>query len=74
MTYLVELQIDIAFIQEAWIRKSDGHLLTEVREYGYEILLQRKARRLDLGGGEAVFHRHDFKVQNLKSSTVVGLF
>ena len=67
MSYLVDNKIDLAFIQETWLRKSDGNLLTDIREYGYEVISQRKSRRLDLGGGVALLYIKSLRVQNVKS-------
>ena len=39
MTYLKDEDVDLAFVQETWIRKSDGHLSTEICEYEYDIIL-----------------------------------
>ena len=67
MSYIVDEKIDMVFVQETWIRKSDGHLLTEIKEYGYEVITYRKTRRLDLGGGVAVLYRNNLKVCSIKS-------
>ena len=69
MTYLKEKHVDIAFVQETWIRKSDGHLLTQIREYGYDLILYRKVRRLDLGGGVAIIYKSRLKIRNIKKKS-----
>ena len=66
MLYLVENDIHLAFIQETWLRKSDGNLITQIKEYGYDVILYRKSRRLDLGGGVALIFKKNLKVQNTK--------
>ena len=66
MAYLTDEDVDIAFVQETWIRKSDGNLLTEIREYGYEVITYRKTRKLDLGGGVAVIYKNRLKIRNIK--------
>ena len=66
MPYLEEHHIDLAFVHETWIRKSDNHLLKEIEEYGFLAKLQRKPRRLDLGGGVAVIHKKSLKIQEIK--------
>ena len=58
MSYLEEKCISLAFVQETWIKKSDTHLIREIEEFGYKVLLYRKPRRLDLGGGVAVIENH----------------
>ena len=65
MPYADDKGIDMIFIQETWIRKSDGHLITYIKEHGYVPILYRKTRRLDLGGGVAVLHKQNLKVQNI---------
>ena len=67
MSYLTENNIHLAFIQETWLRKSDGHLISEIRESGYNIILYRKSRRLDLGGGVALIHQKDLKIHKIKT-------
>ena len=69
MSYLTENNIDIAFIQESWIKKTDGHLITEIKEFGYSLISYRKPRRLDLGGGVAVIYKNTLKVQTVKTNT-----
>ena len=72
MSYLEENYIQIAFIQESWIKKSDGHLHRQIEEFGYSVMSYRKPRRLDLGGGVAIIFKkslkiHDVKVQKYRS-------
>ena len=66
MSYITDNDIDLVFVQETWLRKSDDHLLTEIREYGYEIITYRKTRRLDFGGGVAVIFKNRLKFRNIK--------
>ena len=66
MTYVTDRSIDLLFIQETWMRKSDSHLLCQIREYGYKILTYRKPRRLDLGGGGALIYKKTLDVKNVK--------
>ena len=42
MSYLSDNNIDITFIQESWIKKSDGHLKKQVEEFGYSMFTYRK--------------------------------
>ena len=37
MSYLEDHHIDLAFVQETWIRKSDTHLIKEIKEYGADL-------------------------------------
>ena len=66
MSYLEENNIEIAFIQETWIKKTDGHLFKQVEEFGYSLLTFRKPRRLDLGGGVAIIFKHNLKLTCMK--------
>ena len=66
MSFLDENSIDIAFIQESWLRKSDGHIISQVEEYNYKIISYRKPRRLDLGGGVAIIYKRHLKLQQTK--------
>ena len=68
MSYLVDNNISIAFVQETWIRKSDSHLLREIQEFGYDILMYRKPRRLDLGGGVAIIFNKSLKLYSIKTN------
>ena len=67
MSFLDENSIDIAFIQESWLRKSDGHIISEIKEYNYQIITYRKSRRLDLGGGVAIIFKRHLKLQQVKT-------
>ena len=67
MSYMEEHSIDLAFVQETWIKKSDQHLIKEIEEYGYTAKLYRKRRRLDLGGGVAVIHKTLLKIHEVKT-------
>ena len=69
MSYLEEKCISLAFVQETWIKKSDTHLIREIEEFGYKVLLYRKPRRLDLGGGVAVIYRKSLKIHPVKIRT-----
>ena len=68
MAFIMNNHIDLTLIQESWIRKCDGAVLTEVREYGYDIVTYRKAVKLEWGGGVAVIFRKDLKVNKIKCS------
>ena len=69
MSFLDKNKVELAFIQETWLRKSDGHLTSQIREYGYDIISYRKSRKLDFGGGVALLYRNTLKVQSIKKST-----
>ena len=67
MSFLEDNNVHLAFIQETWLRKSDGHLLSEIKEYGYDIISYRKSRKLDFGGGVALLYKSNVKVQKVNS-------
>ena len=67
MSFLEENLIDIAFIQESWMRKCDGHIIREIEEYDYKFISYRKPRRLDLGGGVAIIFKKKLKLQQIKT-------
>ena len=66
MSYLEENYVQIAFIQESWIKRSDGHLQRQIEEFGYSVMSYRKPRRLDLGGGVAIIYKRSLKIHDVK--------
>ena len=73
--YIMNNQVDVALIQESWIRKCDGKVLNEVREYdGHDISTYRKPVKLEWVGGVAVIFRKDLKLNRIKSNTVYKTF
>ena len=67
MCYLTDHKIHLAFVQETWLRKSDGHLITEIKEYGYNVIQYRKPRKLDLGGGVMLIYKDNINIKNTKT-------
>ena len=67
MTYLIENKSDILCVQETWLRKSDGAIIKEIKEYGFKIFTVRKRRNIDLGGGVATIFPKNLKVIAMKS-------
>ena len=53
--------------KKTWIRKSDGHLISEIKEYGYNVLTYRKPRKLDLGGGVMLIYKENLRVSDVKT-------
>ena len=66
METVSELDIDLFFVQETWLMKSDTSILQEVREYGYEIVTERKPRTIDIGGGVAVVYKKSLNCKILR--------
>ena len=67
MTYIIENKIDILCVQETWLRKTDGAIIKEIKEYGYKIFTVRKRRNIDLGGGVAMIFPKNLKIVSMKS-------
>ncbi len=57
LTYMNDYNIELLFTQETWVRKCDGAIFKEIRDYGYEFLSYRKARKVDCGGGVGIIHK-----------------
>ena len=68
MSYLDDNDIGIAFVQETWLRKSDGHIKAQIEEYGYCIMSYRKRRRLDFGGGVAILYKKRYTLHQVKTT------
>ena len=66
MSYFEENYVQIAFIQESWIKRSDGHLHRQIEEFGFSVMSYRKPRRLDLGGGVAIIYKKSLKIHDVK--------
>ena len=66
MTYLLNNHIDVALIQETWLRKCDSSILKEIKEYGFNIITYRKSLSVEWGGGVAAIYRKDLKVSHIR--------
>ena len=51
---LLSNSIDILFVQETWLRKSDTPITQQVREAGYDLYMERNHMKIDIGGGVGV--------------------
>ena len=67
MTLLSDNNIDVALIQETWLKKSDKSIISEIKDFGYNTLSFRKPRRADLGGGVAVLSKSHLSVSRVPS-------
>ena len=63
---LEDFNIDIAFIQESWLRASDRAIFSQISEHGFSVHSFRKARKVDLGGGVAAVFKSGLKVTKAK--------
>ena len=66
MAYVKDHFVDLTLIQESWIRKCDGAILTEIKEYGYEVFSYRKPVKLEWGGGVAIICKKGMKINCIK--------
>ena len=53
--YIIEKNIDIALVQETWLRKIDTAIVAQIKEYNFKIEQVRKPRILDIGGVAMLF-------------------
>ena len=74
MTYLKHNHIDVALVQETWIRKCDSHILKQIKEYEYHVLSYRKPVSLEWGGGVAIIYRKNMKIHRVKCDIVFKTF
>ena len=66
MAYVKHNSVDLTLIQETWIRKCDGAILTEIKEHGYDLFTYRKPIQLEWGGGVAIIFKRGMKVNCIK--------
>ena len=64
--WLIDNQIDVFVAQESWLRKCDGAILKEVKEYEFDIFQHRKSRKLDWGGGVATFFKNSISMKLIR--------
>ena len=57
LDYIIENNIDIALVQETWLRKVDAAIVAQIKEYNFKIEQVRKPRILDIGGGVAMLFK-----------------
>ena len=74
MNYLIHNHIDIALVQETWIRKCDSHILKQIKEYKYNVLSYRKPLSLEWGGGVALIYRNTMKIHHVRCEAVFKTF
>jgi hypothetical protein len=66
MEHLLEMDCDVCFIQETFLRDGDKAKLAEIKEYGWNILSDPRKHRS--GGGIAMLYKNNIE---LKSNTKV---
>ena len=57
--------VDVLCVQETWLRDCDTPLVTEIKEYGYRIVTERKTRENDIGGGIAFILKNNLKMKRI---------
>ena len=53
--YIIEKNIDIALVQETWLKKVDTAIVAQIKEYNFKIEQVCKPRILDIGGVAMLF-------------------
>ena len=74
LTYLKENDVDIAFIQETWLKKSDKATISQIKDFRYNTMSSRKPRRYDLGGGVALLYKNNLDVHRVKQTSKYSSF
>ena len=62
MEHLLEVDCDICFIQETFLREGDKAKLAEIRNYGWSVLSDPRKHRS--GGGIAMLYRNSIKLKS----------
>ena len=61
MEHLLDMDCDICFIQETFLREGDKAKLAEIREYGWSVLSDPRKHRS--GGGIAMLYRNNIQLK-----------
>ena len=64
LTHLSETNIDIALFQETWLKKSDGAIIAEIKEYGYKTMMFSRPRK-NWGGGVAIVYKSNLNIDRV---------
>ena len=62
MSLIENNDVDVALIQETWLRETDCSILYEIEELGYTLKSYRKPRKTELGGGIAFIFKNALKL------------
>ena len=60
---------DVAFIQETWLKSSDGAIRSKIKQHGFSKLTFRKPRKSDVGDGVAVVYKSSLKIRKVPRKT-----
>ena len=66
MDMIKENDADIICLQETWLRKCDSAIIEEIKEYNYNIITERKSRKVDIGGGVAIIYKPFIRIKKIK--------
>ena len=69
ISILEDFKTDIAFIQETWLKSTDGAIYAQIKEHNFREHTFRKPRKSDLGGGVAAIYKSSLKVTKAKRRT-----
>ena len=69
ISILKDFKTDIAFIQETWLKSTDGAIYAQIKEHNFKVHTFRKPRKSDLGGGVAAIYKSSLKVTKARSRT-----
>ena len=61
LSFFKESNLDIALLQETWLNKGDKSIISEIEDYGVDIIYENRALR-DKGGGVAILHKPNIKL------------
>ena len=56
--------LTLLFLQETWLKKSDGAIISEIKEYGYHTMMFSKPRK-NWGGGVAIIYKSNLNVDRV---------
>ena len=70
MEHLLEMDCDVCFIQETFLRDGDKAKLAEIKEYGWNILSDPRKHRS--GGGIAMLYKNNIQLKSNTKVTIVS--
>ena len=63
MSFLTENNVDIALLQETWLKKCDKSTIAEINEYGFNTISNCRPQRE--GGWVAILYKANIKVEKV---------
>ena len=74
MDLIVDNNVDICCVQETFLRKSDGAIISEIKDRGYKIHSYRKSHYESHGGGVAVIYKQLLQVDKISTKKKYASF